>query len=96
MNLKWPPREHFRSLGRDPILFPQSMRFNQDCERGARNNLWRSQAALKLQISKRMLQEWERDRAASRGLARTAIDKAIRAWRVYTSLLAMLLYVNHV
>ena len=62
----------------------------------ARNNLWRSQAALKLQISKRMLQEWERDRAASRGLARTAIDKAIRAWRVYASLLAMLLYVNHV
>ena len=79
MNLKWPPRERFRSLGRDPILFPQLMRFNQDGERGARNNLCRSQAALKLQISKRMLQEWERDRAASRGLARTAIDKAIRA-----------------
>ena len=44
-----------------------------------RNNLSQSEAALKLQISKRTLQEWEQDRAASRGLARTAIDKAIRA-----------------
>ena len=44
-----------------------------------RNNLSQSEAALKLQISKRTLQEWEQDRAAPRGLARTAIEKAIRA-----------------
>ena len=43
-----------------------------------RNNLSQSDAALKLQISKRTLQEWEQDRAAPRGLARTAIEKAIR------------------
>jgi DNA-binding transcriptional regulator YiaG len=44
-----------------------------------RNNLSQSEAALKLQISKRTLQEWEQDRAAPRGLARTTIEKAIRA-----------------
>jgi DNA-binding transcriptional regulator YiaG len=44
-----------------------------------RNNLSQSEAALKLQISKRTLQEWEQDRVAPRGLARTAIEKAIRA-----------------
>ena len=43
-----------------------------------RNNLSQSEAALKLQISKRTLQEWEQDRAAPRGIARTAIEKAIR------------------
>jgi DNA-binding transcriptional regulator YiaG len=44
-----------------------------------RNNLSQSEAALKLQISKRTLQEWEQDRIAPRGLARTAIGKTIRA-----------------
>ena len=44
-----------------------------------RNNLSQSEAALKLQISKRTLQEWEQGRATPRGLARTAIEKAIRA-----------------
>jgi DNA-binding transcriptional regulator YiaG len=44
-----------------------------------RNNLSQSEAALKLQISKRTLQEWEQGRAAPRGLGRTAIEKAIRA-----------------
>jgi DNA-binding XRE family transcriptional regulator len=44
-----------------------------------RNDLSQSEAALKLQISKRTLQEWEQDRAAPRGFARTAIEKAIRA-----------------
>jgi DNA-binding transcriptional regulator YiaG len=34
---------------------------------------------LKLQISERTLQEWEQARAAPRGLARTAIEKAILA-----------------
>ena len=53
-----------------------------------RNNLSQSEAALKLQISKRTLQEWEQDRAAPRGFARTAIEKAIRAYRTNTSLLA--------
>src|SRR5581483_11526348 len=43
-----------------------------------RNNLSQSEAALKLQISKRTLQEWEQGRAAPRGFARTAIEKAIR------------------
>src|SRR5260370_5129366 len=44
-----------------------------------RNNLSQSEAALKLQISKRTLQEWAQERAALRGFARTAIKKAIRA-----------------
>jgi len=44
-----------------------------------RNNLSQSEAALKLQISKRTLQEWEQGRAAPRGFARTAIEKAIHA-----------------
>ena len=43
-----------------------------------RNNLSQSEAASKLQISKRTLQEWEQDRAVPRGLARTAIEKALR------------------
>ncbi len=42
-------------------------------------NLSQSEAALKLQISKRTLQEWEQGRAAPRGFARTAVEKAIRA-----------------
>jgi len=46
--------------------------------RRERNNLSQSDAALKLQISKRTLQEWQQDRAAPRGFARTAIEKAIR------------------
>jgi DNA-binding transcriptional regulator YiaG len=41
-------------------------------------NLSQSEAALKLQISKRTLQEWEQDRSAPRGFARRAIEKMIR------------------
>jgi len=41
-------------------------------------NLSKSEAALKLQISKRTLQEREQDRSAPRGFARTAIEKMIR------------------
>jgi len=44
-----------------------------------RNNVSQSEAALKLRISKRTLQEWEQGRAEPRGFARTAIEKAIRA-----------------
>src|SRR5438067_11945951 len=43
-----------------------------------RKNLSQSEAALKLQISKRMLQEWEQDRSAPRGFARTVMGKTIR------------------
>jgi DNA-binding transcriptional regulator YiaG len=43
-----------------------------------RKNLSQSEAALKLQISKRTLQEWEQGRAEPLGFARTAIEKAIR------------------
>jgi DNA-binding transcriptional regulator YiaG len=43
-----------------------------------RENLSQSEAALRLQISKRTLQEWEQGRAAPRGFARTAVEKAIR------------------
>jgi hypothetical protein len=46
----------------------QPVRSQEDCEPGVRNNLSQNQAALKLQISKRTLQEWEQDRAAPRGL----------------------------
>jgi DNA-binding transcriptional regulator YiaG len=47
--------------------------------RRERENLSQSEAALKLQISKRTLQEWEQAGAAPRGFARTAAEKAIRA-----------------
>ncbi|MEO7723494.1 MAG: helix-turn-helix domain-containing protein [Chthoniobacterales bacterium] len=43
-----------------------------------RNNLSQSEAALKLQISKRTLQEWEQGRAEPEGLARLAIEKILR------------------
>jgi len=44
-----------------------------------KNNISQSEAALRLQISKRTLQEWEQERAEPRGLASAAIEKAIRA-----------------
>ncbi len=43
-----------------------------------KNNWSQSEAALRLQISKRTLQEWEQERAEPRGLASAAIEKAIR------------------
>jgi DNA-binding transcriptional regulator YiaG len=43
-----------------------------------KNNFSQSEAALRLQISKRTLQEWEQKRAEPRGLASAAIEKAIR------------------
>ena len=43
-----------------------------------KHNLSQSEAALKLQISKRTLQEWEQDRAEPEGLARVAIQKIVR------------------
>lgn len=60
----------------------QPMRFPRDCERSARGMISQSEAALKLQISKRTQQEWEQARAAPRGFARTAIENAIHAWRL--------------
>ena len=44
-----------------------------------RENLSQSEAALRLQISKRTLQEWEQGRAAPHDIARIAIESAIRA-----------------
>ena len=43
-----------------------------------KHNLSQSEAALKLQISKRTLQEWEQGRVESEGLARIAILKIVR------------------
>ena len=43
-----------------------------------KHNLSQSEAALKLQISKRTLQEWEQGRAEPEGLARIAILKIVR------------------
>ncbi len=43
-----------------------------------RENLSQSEAALRLNISKRTLQEWEQDRAEPHGLARAAVENAIR------------------
>ncbi len=43
-----------------------------------RENLSQSQAALRLHISKRTLQEWEQGRATPHGLARAAIENVIR------------------
>jgi DNA-binding XRE family transcriptional regulator len=66
--------EHVRHQKFAAGAFPRRLRVWRE-----RNNLSQSEAALKLQISKRTLQEWEHDRAAPRGLARIAIEKAIRA-----------------
>ena len=43
-----------------------------------KNNLSQSEGALKLQVSKRTLQEWEQDRAEPEGLARSATLKIVR------------------
>jgi DNA-binding transcriptional regulator YiaG len=43
-----------------------------------KHNLSQSEAALKLQVSKRTLQEWEQGRAEPEGLARIAIEKIVR------------------
>lgn len=42
-----------------------------------RHDLSQSEAALKLQISKRTLQEWEQGRAQPRNLALTALERLI-------------------
>lgn len=42
-----------------------------------RENLSQSEAALRLQISKRTLQEWEQGRAIPHGIARVAVECAI-------------------
>jgi DNA-binding transcriptional regulator YiaG len=44
-----------------------------------RENPSQSEAALKLQISKRTLQEWEQACAVPHGFARAAVQKVIRA-----------------
>jgi DNA-binding transcriptional regulator YiaG len=43
-----------------------------------KNNLSQSEAGLKLQVSKRTLQEWEQGRAGPKGLGRIAILKIVR------------------
>ena len=45
----------------------------------ARENLSQSEAALRLQISKRTLQEWEQGRATPQGLARSAVENNVGA-----------------
>jgi DNA-binding transcriptional regulator YiaG len=71
------------SFGTDP----RHMRRGKSASDGlsARLRAWRekkdfsqSEAALRPQISKRTLQEWEQERAEPRGLASAAIEKAIR------------------
>ena len=44
-----------------------------------RENLSQSEAALRLQISKRTLQEWEQNRAEPHGLAHAAVENIIGA-----------------
>jgi DNA-binding transcriptional regulator YiaG len=44
-----------------------------------KNNLSQGEAALKLKISMRTLQEWEQGRAQPRGLALSAINERIRS-----------------
>jgi DNA-binding transcriptional regulator YiaG len=65
---------HIRQQRLAAAAFPRRLRAWRE-----RHNLSQSEAALKLQISKRTLQEWEQGRAVPRGFARTAIEKAIRA-----------------
>jgi DNA-binding transcriptional regulator YiaG len=43
-----------------------------------KHNLSQSEAALKLQISRRTLPEWEQGRAEPEGLARITIQKIVR------------------
>ena len=43
-----------------------------------KNDFSQSEAAMRLRISKRTLQEWEQGRAEPQGLASAAIEKAIR------------------
>ena len=43
-----------------------------------RENLSQSEAALRLHISKRTLQEWEQGRATPQGIARAAVENTIR------------------
>ena len=43
-----------------------------------KNDFSQSEAALKLKISTRTLQEWEQNRARPQGLALTAVNQAIR------------------
>ena len=42
-------------------------------------NLSQSEAALRLKISKRTLQEWEQGRAVPHGVARSAVENVMRA-----------------
>ncbi len=65
--------DHVRHQKFGAGAFPRRLRAWRE-----RKNLSQSEAALKLQISKRTLQESEQDRAAPRGLAQTAIEKVIR------------------
>ena len=44
-----------------------------------RENLSQSEAALRLRISKRTLQEWEQGRAAPQGLSRSAVEQILGA-----------------
>ena len=44
-----------------------------------KNDFSQSEAALKLKISTRTLQEWEQNRARPRGLALNAINQALRS-----------------
>jgi DNA-binding transcriptional regulator YiaG len=46
-----------------------------------RENFSQSEAALRLKISKRTLQEWEQGRAVPHGLARSAVENVIRLMR---------------
>ena len=67
-------RDHVRHQKFATGAFPRRLRACREL-----NILSQSEAAFKLQISKRTLQEWEQGRASPRGFARTAIEKAIRA-----------------
>lgn len=60
-----------------------------------RENISQSKAALRLQISKRTLQEWEQGRAAPNGLARTAIEVAL-VLKPRSARRAAVLYVTYV
>src|ERR1051326_1403018 len=82
-------RDHVRHQRFAAGAFPRRLRRWRQ-----RNNLSQSEAALKLQISKRTLQEREQGRAAPGGVARTAIEKPMGGERIrkverYHSLLTM-------
>ncbi|MEY2500627.1 MAG: Antitoxin component of bacterial toxin-antitoxin system, MqsA [Verrucomicrobiota bacterium] len=67
---------HFQHKSGASDTFPARLRAWRKKE-----DLSQSEAALRLKISKRTLQEWEQGRALPHGLARSAVENVVRLRR---------------